>query len=194
LGVVEFRDMTFLRTESGVTNGLHAVGIHSARANAAFSNQPPPAQAPSRERLAEIPVQAGPAAPPVAREAEIPAPGQRRVEIDGREVPLPGDGTTFPETSTSMGIPDIPPNVYQLGIASIIGLSTVLVAFPVFGFLKALVNRRALAAPATPRDLTDRLQRIENAVDAMSVEVERISEGQRFVTKALSERSSAVDR
>ena len=34
-----------------------------------------------------------------------------------------------------------------------------------------------------------RLERIEHAIDAMAVEVERISEGQRFVTKLLSDRS-----
>lgn len=36
----------------------------------------------------------------------------------------------------------------------------------------------------------ERLARIEQAIDAMAVEVERISEGQRFVTKLLSDRES----
>jgi hypothetical protein len=34
----------------------------------------------------------------------------------------------------------------------------------------------------------DRLRRLEEAVDAIAVEVERISEGQRFTTKLLAER------
>lgn len=33
-----------------------------------------------------------------------------------------------------------------------------------------------------------RLERIEQAIDAMAVEVERIAEGQRFVTKLLADR------
>ncbi|MEP7383675.1 MAG: hypothetical protein ABI910_18460 [Gemmatimonadota bacterium] len=37
-------------------------------------------------------------------------------------------------------------------------------------------------------DTSMRLERIEMAIEAMSVEVERISEGQRFVTKLLAER------
>ena len=37
----------------------------------------------------------------------------------------------------------------------------------------------------------ERLRRIEQAVEAMAVEVERVSEGQRFVTKLLAERSVA---
>jgi HPt (histidine-containing phosphotransfer) domain-containing protein len=40
-----------------------------------------------------------------------------------------------------------------------------------------------------PPDVTTRLERMENAIDAIAVEVERISEGQRFTTKLLSERA-----
>jgi hypothetical protein len=35
-----------------------------------------------------------------------------------------------------------------------------------------------------------RLERIEQAIDAMAVEVERVAEGQRFVTKLLSDRAN----
>ena len=41
--------------------------------------------------------------------------------------------------------------------------------------------------PRIPSEVTNRLERIEQAIDAMAVEVERISEGQRFTTKLLSE-------
>jgi HPt (histidine-containing phosphotransfer) domain-containing protein len=40
-----------------------------------------------------------------------------------------------------------------------------------------------------PPDVTARLDRMENAIDAIAVEIERISEGQRFTTKLLSERA-----
>ena len=40
-------------------------------------------------------------------------------------------------------------------------------------------------------DITNRLERLDNAVDTISVEVERISENQRFTTKLLSERNQA---
>jgi hypothetical protein len=36
----------------------------------------------------------------------------------------------------------------------------------------------------------ERLERMEHAIDAIAVEIERISEGQRFTTKLLSERTS----
>lgn len=38
----------------------------------------------------------------------------------------------------------------------------------------------------------ERLARIEAAVEAMSIEIERISEGQRFTTKLLSDQTSPV--
>ncbi|MFN2603192.1 MAG: hypothetical protein ABR582_10605 [Gemmatimonadaceae bacterium] len=41
--------------------------------------------------------------------------------------------------------------------------------------------------PQIPSEVMNRLERIEQAVDAIAVEVERISEGQRFTTKLLSE-------
>jgi len=46
--------------------------------------------------------------------------------------------------------------------------------------------------PPTAPDSTERLERIEQAVDAIAIEVERVSEGQRFVTRLLSERTPAI--
>jgi hypothetical protein len=47
--------------------------------------------------------------------------------------------------------------------------------------------------PQIPSEVMNRLERIEQAVDAIAVEVERISEGQRFTTKLLSDtRSDAL--
>ena len=62
--------------------------------------------------------------------------------------------------------------------------------------LKYRLNSRRLDAeakqPKLPSDLVSRLERMEQSLDAVAVEVERISEGQRFTTRLLSE--SAPDR
>jgi hypothetical protein len=58
----------------------------------------------------------------------------------------------------------------------------------------AYIERLKLRQGANAKQLAaidERLHRMENAIDAMAVEVERISEGQRFTTKLLSERSVA---
>jgi hypothetical protein len=45
---------------------------------------------------------------------------------------------------------------------------------------------RTVVAP--PIESTQRLERMEQAMDAIAIEIERVSEGQRFVTRLLSER------
>ena len=52
--------------------------------------------------------------------------------------------------------------------------------------------KRVVSADLTARlgEISDRMAKLDNAVDAMAVEVERISEGQRFVTKLLAERGT----
>jgi hypothetical protein len=47
------------------------------------------------------------------------------------------------------------------------------------------------AAPAKTEESNSRLERLEHAVDAIAIEIERVAEGQRFVTKVLAERPAA---
>ncbi len=51
---------------------------------------------------------------------------------------------------------------------------------------------RQPAQPAIPPELAAQIERMEQALDSIAIEVERISEGQRFTTKLLSERSSGA--
>jgi hypothetical protein len=50
------------------------------------------------------------------------------------------------------------------------------------------MEHRADAARIPP-EVTSRLERMEQAIDSIAVEVERISEGQRFTTKLLSDKT-----
>jgi hypothetical protein len=62
------------------------------------------------------------------------------------------------------------------------------VAMPIaIAFARALTARSRRAAQAADPRLLDRLDRMEEGIDAIAIEVERISEGQRFVTKVLGE-------
>ena len=51
--------------------------------------------------------------------------------------------------------------------------------------------RRLEAKPTAsiPNGVAARLERMEQAIDAIAVEMERVSEGQRFTTKLLTERA-----
>jgi hypothetical protein len=46
------------------------------------------------------------------------------------------------------------------------------------------------AAAAAPPELTDRFRNLEQSIDAVAIEVERIGEGQRFMTTLLAKRQS----
>lgn len=56
------------------------------------------------------------------------------------------------------------------------------------GTASRILLLRAKRAAERPRLDENRLQHLEQAVDAIAIEVERISEGQRFTTKLLAER------
>jgi hypothetical protein len=76
----------------------------------------------------------------------------------------------------------------QVTAISIIAIIFVLGPLAV-GFARTLF-KRASRPGLPPQALTEtaqRLERLEGAVDSIAVEIERISEGQRFVTKLLSE-------
>jgi hypothetical protein len=69
--------------------------------------------------------------------------------------------------------------------------SGVTISIVVASWFRYLGRKRQAEAleRGSPRAGNERLARIEQAIDAMAIEVERISEGQRFVTKLLAERA-----
>jgi hypothetical protein len=56
---------------------------------------------------------------------------------------------------------------------------------------RAYARRLESKPTSIPGDVSARLQRMEQAIDSIAIEVERISEGQRFTTKLLAERVPA---
>jgi hypothetical protein len=57
---------------------------------------------------------------------------------------------------------------------------------------RALARRLEQGPPKLTPEVLARLERMEQAIDSIAVEVERISEGQRFTTKLLAERAGEV--
>jgi len=59
------------------------------------------------------------------------------------------------------------------------------------GVLKIWLNRPGRSAIPQPevRQIRDGLQQLQDAVDAIAIEVERLSEGQRFTTKLLADQA-----
>jgi hypothetical protein len=53
-------------------------------------------------------------------------------------------------------------------------------------------ERGSIAPPPTSPELTSRLERIEQAVDSIAIEIERVSESQRFVAKLMAEQQKRL--
>ena len=78
----------------------------------------------------------------------------------------------------------------MIAFASIV-CGTILISTIVMSITRAVVAHRRASSQLPEGGLgriEERLSRIEQAVDAIAVEVERVSEGQRFTTKLLSDR------
>jgi len=77
-------------------------------------------------------------------------------------------------------------------ITGITIVGTIFVLFPLAIAMARNVWRRGSRQAPAPVSIesTQRMERLEQAVDAIAIEIERISEGQRFVTRVLTEGSA----
>lgn len=83
----------------------------------------------------------------------------------------------------NMPDPGPPEEAFMLG-----GLFMIIVFLPLsIAMARRIWKKSTVTVSSIPADLMARLARIEQAVDTSAVEIERIGEGQRFVTKLFSE-------
>ncbi len=59
---------------------------------------------------------------------------------------------------------------------------------PIFRAIGRRMEGRQLPSDPHRGELVERMERMEQAVDAIAIQIERIAEGQRFTTKLLSDR------
>ena len=79
----------------------------------------------------------------------------------------------------------IPPQAVDISIAFFMMVGFIIVGLPIARAFARRMDRRGEPAPAA--ELAPRLDRIEQAVEAIAIEVERVSEGQRYTTKAIAD-------
>lgn len=81
----------------------------------------------------------------------------------------------------------IPHEVVDIVQSFFITVAVIALGIPVIrAFTRRFVDRPPVA-PAISANLENRLERIEQAVEAVAIEVERISESQRYLTKLMAE-------
>ena len=97
-------------------------------------------------------------------------------------------GVVFPPFPNSG--PQVPEGAIIISVAFFVMCAVIAIGFPIARAIARRMDRRSSAGTGTDSDTRSRLERIEQAVDAIAVEVERISEGQRFTTKVMSEMRS----
>ena len=87
----------------------------------------------------------------------------------------------------------LPRPVNRVDFEPILIVFTIFVLCPMaLAWARAIWKRGSQPRPLRDRDTVLRLERMEQAMDAIAIEIERVSEGQRFVTRLLAEGKTAV--
>jgi hypothetical protein len=109
-------------------------------------------------------------------------------------ITVPGGPQIFLPGSTAPGFqqPEIPPQVEPISIAFFAMIAIIVVGLPLMRAIARRIDRGAPVATPIPKEVRDQLQQISQSVDAIAIEVERISEGQRFTTKMLTDKPRDV--
>ncbi|MHB1223853.1 MAG: hypothetical protein ACYC2G_07390 [Gemmatimonadaceae bacterium] len=132
------------------------------------------------------------AAQAAAQRAAEAAGGARtfRIERDGKVVTVGPEGVVVTSAQPGMTapIPVVPQEAVVISIAFFVMVVLVVIGWPIARAIARRMDRQTAGPARGGTDNGDQLRRIEQAVEAMAIEVERVSENQRFVTRLLSER------
>jgi uncharacterized membrane-anchored protein len=97
---------------------------------------------------------------------------------------------------TVVGIPNsndiIPQQAVDISIAFFLTMALIIIGLPLARAFARRMDRKSGGTAQIPSEVTAQLGHLSQAVDAIAVEVERISEGQRFTTRLLSEQRDAA--
>jgi hypothetical protein len=82
---------------------------------------------------------------------------------------------------------DIPPEAVTLSIAFFITCAVIAIGIPLARAYGRWLDRRGQTSAAASPVMDQRLTQIEQAIEAVAIEVERVSEGQRYTNRSISE-------
>jgi hypothetical protein len=114
-----------------------------------------------------------------------PAPPLPPLPPEPPDIPLPPDLDPF------QVVPTLPPSVVIIALSFFAMLVLIAVGIPIARAFARRMDRQALEPPRNP-EIFARLDNIERAVESIAIEVERISEGQRYTTKLFTERMGGL--
>jgi hypothetical protein len=130
------------------------------------------------------------------REAQraIEAAQNQATTVRVERIPTPPTPPTPPDLPGQPGVimippsgfnspADIPPRAQELAMMFFAVMAFIVVGFPIARAIGRWIDRRANAPAIRTADVEPHLLRIEQAIEAMAIEIERISEAQRYLTK-----------
>jgi hypothetical protein len=126
-----------------------------------------------------------------AAERAAQAQGRATAQIttpDGRTIVLPAPGVGVTE-HRPFNPDDIPPRVENVAISFFVVVAAVIIGLPIMRAIARRIERGAPQPTALSPEVRNQLQQISSSVDAIAIEVERISEAQRFQSKLLAEKA-----
>ena len=84
------------------------------------------------------------------------------------------------------GPPDIPPEVIGIINSFFMTVAVIALGIPLIRAITHRWTRAPLPPPSTAPDVIARLERIEQAIETVAIEVERIAESQRYTAKLMA--------
>ena len=144
-------------------------------------------------------------------ERELNAAGLKQAQTQGAGVggqgepvlaPAPPEPGTFtirgPGGTQTFTIPPnsfdntIPPQAVSISVAFFMMVAIIIIGLPLARALARRMDRKSSGSPQISGEISSQLAHLSQSVDAIALEVERISEGQRFTTRLLSEQKQSL--
>jgi multidrug efflux pump subunit AcrA (membrane-fusion protein) len=124
-------------------------------------------------------------------EAQVSQLHERIATLDQMIAGVQGMPSTDPTQFINVPPPYISDRALPRDIFALSGLSIVCVLLPLTVAISLRILRRGTAKVASlPSEIAERLGRMESAIEATAIEVERIGEGQRYLTRVLGDRKA----
>jgi hypothetical protein len=86
----------------------------------------------------------------------------------------------------------IPPQAVDISVAFFLMLAVIIIGTPLARAFARRMDRKSSGQPQISGEISSQLAHLSQSVDAIALEVERISEGQRFTTRLLTEQKQSL--
>lgn len=142
---------------------------------------PPPPSAPGREVAQAV--------RDIARQARLAA---QEAKNGAQNPPIPAHTATTAPPPPYDANNIIPPQAVDISVVFFLTVAVCVVGYPLARAFGRRIDRKTELKSVQGPDLTPHIRQLQDSVDAMAIEIERISEGQRFAAKLLAGRSGAA--